>query len=458
MLRAERPRRQRAARRGMSMTTELDGRRVTVMGLGRFGGGAGVTRFLAGRGARVLVTDVLPAERLALPEIADLIEAGAVTTRLGGHDPSDFARCDLVVANPAVPRPWANPLLAAAERRGVPITTEIRLLVERLDRRRAIGVTGTAGKSTTTAMIGRVMEGARWRVHVGGNLGGSLLSRLDAIGPDDWVVLELSSAMLHWLGAGAGAGAHPGWSPRVAVLTNLAPNHLDWHGTLTHYALSKRNIFRYQEAGDAAIDPSVLGPGPAPRLSIPGAHNAGNARLAAAAAAAAAGVDQHEAEAALRGFAGLPHRLQLVAASEGRRFYNDSKSTTPQATQLAVDALGQPRTVHLVAGGYDKGIDLGAIAELAPKLAGLYTIGATGEALARAAAGGRAEYCRTLEAAASRALTRMGPGDALLLSPGCASWDQYENYEKRGEAFVRWVGENVYSYPNSARSSSSSPK
>lgn len=407
--------------------------RVTVMGLGRFGGGAGVARWLAAQGARVLVTDLLDAHALA-DSVATL--GGQVELRAGGHRIADFVTADVVVANPAVPRPWANRFLGAASAAGVTVTTEIRLLVERLDRRRVIGVTGTAGKSTTSAMIHHVLAGTARAAHLGGNIGGSLLEHLGAIGEGDWVVVELSSAMLWWLGAGAAHFGGTAWSPHVAVMTNLEPNHLDWHGSLEHYRDSKLGIFRHQRPGDAALRGEDLAPGPPVELAIPGAHNQRNAQLAVA-AAAAAGVGPHEAARALATFRGLPHRLQLVGEREGLRFYNDSKATTPQATCLAVGAFDDASRVHLVAGGYDKRIDLSAIAQMAPRLGGLYTIGATGEGLARAA--GHAEYCGTLEVAAGRALSRMRAGDVLLLSPGCASWDQFANYEERGEAFCRLV-------------------
>jgi UDP-N-acetylmuramoylalanine--D-glutamate ligase len=419
---------------------EPRGRRVTVMGLGRFGGGAGVAHWLAAGGARVLVTDLDPAARLgpALARIAPCVESGRVTLRLGGHDAADFAACDLVVVNPAVPRPWENPYLAAARGAGVEIATEIGLVVERLDRARVIGVTGTAGKSTTAAMIHHVLERCGEPALLGGNIGGSLLERLADLTPRHWIVLELSSAMLYWLDAGAGRDAQPGWSPGTAVLTNLAPNHLDWHGSVEHYRRCKEGIFRHQRAGDAAVRGPVCGPGSV-ALRVPGRHNQANARLAIA-AAAAAGIEPGRAAAALADFPGLPHRLQLVAERGGLRFYNDSKSTTPEATRLAVESFGDAGSVHLLAGGYDKQIDLSAIVDLAREVAGLYTLGATGRSLAEAAAGrGHAQFCDTLEGAAEQALARMKRGDVLLLSPGCASWDQYVNYEERGEAFCRWV-------------------
>ncbi|MEO1130329.1 MAG: Mur ligase family protein, partial [Planctomycetota bacterium] len=174
----------------------FDGARVTVMGLGRFGGGLGVTRWLAEQGADVLVTDLALAEQLddSIASIRDLIDDGSVELRLGGHNISDFTTCDVVIANPAVPKPWENRFLRAAEAAGIPITTEIRLTVERLPNRdHTIGVTGTAGKSTTSAMIAHLLRDQGKRVWLGGNIGGSLLANLHVMTGDDFVVLELSS-------------------------------------------------------------------------------------------------------------------------------------------------------------------------------------------------------------------------------------------------------------------------
>ncbi len=449
------------------------------MGLGRFGGGVGVVRWLAGQGAEVLVTDVEPADRLAgsLEQIHDLVDCGAVELHLGGHETRDFVACALVVANPGVHRPWENEYLRAAEAAGVSITTEIRLLVERLDRACTIGVTGTAGKSTTAAMIHHILRELGRPAHLGGNIGGSLLNDLYRIKPGDPVVLELSSFMLYWLGQGAGDPGAAGWSPSLAVMTNLTDNHLDWHGTTEHYAEAKRTICRYQETGHdhlvwaadgdharlagwaadgpaeaCSIAPRDPGADPWPidghlKLTVPGEHNRLNARLAVTAATIALGPEHDPSGATARrcaesldSFRGLPHRLQLVGEHGGLRFFDDSKSTTPQATCLAVGAFDDPSKVHLIAGGYDKGLDLSAIVELAPRLAGLYTIGATGRDLAEAVTGrAAAALCHTLEAAVQGAIVRGRRGEILLLSPGCASWDQYDNYEQRGEAFCLCV-------------------
>ncbi|UCD75090.1 MAG: UDP-N-acetylmuramoyl-L-alanine--D-glutamate ligase [Phycisphaerales bacterium] len=422
------------------------GQRVTLMGLGRFGGGGGAARWLAGQGASLLITDLCSEDQLAdsLADLSDLISNKDTQLRLGGHVESDFTDCDLVVANPAVPRPWENPYLLAAREAGIHITTEIRLLAERINRDRLIGVTGTAGKSTTAAMIHHILNRAGLPAHLGGNIGGSLLPRVSEIEHDDWIVLELSSAMLHWLGDGVGFSAASGWSPHVAVLTNLQPNHLDWHGTFEHYERSKHNIFRYQRPGDHQIttDPPPTGR-PLP-LRIPGQHNQVNGRFAVDVVSRAVGLCPIEAGELLADFPGLPHRLQLVAERGGMQFFNDSKSTTPQATVLAVRSFDEPQRVHLIAGGYDKGIDLRAISELTSEIAGLYTIGATGPQLAATAAdGSKAFQCETLDAAIERAMHRMGDRDILLLSPGCASWDQFDNYERRGEAYAASISSSI---------------
>lgn len=494
-------------------STEFAGKRVTVMGLGRFGGGVGVTRFLCDRGADVLVTDLEPADKLeqSVAKIRDLIDSGSVSLRLGEHNVSDFTTCDLVVVNPAV-KP-GNRFVRAAEAAGIEVTTEMRLLVQRLpNRQRTIGVTGSAGKSTVTAMIGHILgkvfsaadvsaapQGAGSPcVWVGGNIGVSLLPVIDEINDDDWVVLELSSFMLERLKKD---DHFPGWSPHIAVITNISPNHLDWHGSMEEYVAAKQAILEY------LISPCprpILGPGVLDQLLlqaenkqymsdrepggvhvgllIPGEHNQENAHLAIAVATHATHSEPPELAEVLADFPGLPHRLQLVAEHDGVRYFNDSKCTTPEAAKLAIQAFVEdrdaqngdsppekgdsPRFVHLILGGKDKGSDMQPLAAFASEhCKAIYTIGALGDTIAglvedaasRAvsdrpntcggvswpAESAEVVRCGELDRAVAEIRQRVKPGDVVLLSPACASWDQFENYEQRGQRFIERVTRHI---------------
>lgn len=453
------------------MTSGLRGKRVTVMGLGRFGGGVGVTRWLYAQGARPLVTDLRGPDELAdsLREID-----GIAALRLGRHEEADFRDTDVVVVNPAVPE--RSPYLAIARDAGVPITTEIDLFVERCPAR-TVGVTGSVGKSTVTAMIGHILGCCMTagRVHVGGNLGRSLLDDLPAIGGEDVVVLELSSFQL-------ARTPLVRWSPHVAVLTNVVPNHLDWHGTFAAYLAAKLNIIRFQ---DPARDHFILHDRPdlrrhvellygdlsgvwrygldgnAPRaviqesaavdcdnrivrwdglrLRVPGRHNLENA-AAALTVAYVLGIAPADAVQALASYQALPHRLALVCETGGVRYYDDSKSTTPEAAITAMNALEGPLLIIL--GGYDKGSDLSAVASAAAQRARFAAcIGQTGPrlvALVRAA-GGEAEAFESLQQAVEACRRRAEPGDSVLLSPACASWGMFRDYRERGQAFAHFA-------------------
>ncbi|MHC4788455.1 MAG: UDP-N-acetylmuramoyl-L-alanine--D-glutamate ligase [Planctomycetota bacterium] len=455
----------------------LRGKRVTLMGLGLFGGGEGAARFLMQQGATLTVTDLRPAEKLAAPlsRLKDL----PINYSLGEHASEDFVGADLVVANPAVPR--SNSFLHAAHRAGVPIASPMNLFLA-LCPAPIAAVTGSNGKSTTTALLAAMLRRGRGGVWLGGNIGGSLLPALSRIAPADLVVLELSSFQLE-------DAAVLGWSPHVAVVTNITPNHLDRHPNLSHYAQAKRQIVRQQGPADFAVlnarDQALRGwaraglPGQAvyfdsapqsgalldgvsllgdrllwrsgsrhevicrrAEVPLPGRHNVENA-MAAAAAARCLGTDALQVRQGLCSFVGLEHRLELVGEHDGVRFYNDSYSTTPAAAVAAVESFAGPLT--LIAGGYDKKIDLSPLARAAGASVKVFVaMGQTGPRLASAVRResgrlGRSvlvlEGIRTLEEAVRAAAEVSMPGWSVLFSPGCASYDMFENYEDRGQRF-----------------------
>ncbi len=418
------------------------------MGLGLYGGGIGATRYVLDHGAsHVCVTDKRSKKELADPirQLSDHLHqtdgnVDRLSFRLGEHQFEDFEHTDIVIANPAIPHPWDNPYLLHARKHAIPITTEIRLLTETIPNTvNVIGITGSAGKSTTASLTYHMLQQNDFNTIFGGNIGGSLLGT--PIDGKVVVVLELSSAMLYWLGAGIGYDDASAWYPTVGVITNISPNHLDWHQTFEHYRQCKEQVAQSPHATATVVRGEMLAAAAfdsrrqAFQLRIPGAHNQQNAVVAAAACAAACNITESQAIEAAKTFYGLPHRLELVHTSKaGQRFYNDSKSTTPEATELAVQAFDDPKRVHLIVGGYDKKIDLALLAALAPTLGGFYTIGTTGRFLATTANTG---YDESLKAAVHRAANHMGPGDILLLSPGCASWDQFTNFEARGQAFTK---------------------
>ncbi len=435
--------------------TSWVGRRVLVMGLGRFGGGVGVARYLADRGAAVTVTDLADANDLR-DSVAALGDR-SIELRLTEHRVEDFTSADIIVVNPAVdPRPGKNEYVEAARQAGVPFTTEMRLLVESLPADvKTIAVTGSTGKSTVVTMIGHILEHARsseaGRVWVGGNLGGSLLQSLNDVTAGDVVVLELSSFMLDWLGDAA-------WSPNVAAVTNVTPNHLNRYNAFADYVASKQTVFDLQSGDDARavltgnaaalLTPRIQhielindtdGLPDIPQLPVPGRHNLINAHLAIAACRDLCDADQ--AAAALSTFTGLPHRTQLVCEYNGVLFYNDSKATTPDATYPALSGFA-PGIVHLILGGSDKGVDLNPLVGFAAlHCRAIYTVGQTGESIAQVADAGDAEVvrCDTVDAAVEHAVRRVRRGDVVLLSPACASHDQFPHYAARGDAFTAAV-------------------
>lgn len=428
----------------------LDGCKVTVVGLGRFGGGVGVTRWLVGQGAKVTVSD--SASATSLQDSINALQDLDVTFHIGNHCEDDILQADLLVVNPAVPK--EADILRLAQQNEIPRTSEINLFLERCPAR-VIGITGSVGKSTTTAMTGEILS-KRYRTFVGGNIGGSLLGELDKMTADDVVVLELSSFQLEDLPIIAK-------SPCVALVTNLAPNHLDRHGTIDAYAACKKNIYKFQTADDLLIlngeDETVSqwaadAPGRVEKfdlaasepfdLAVPGKHNQQNAQ-AAWAIAKEFGVTRDEAQEALSTFRGLPHRLEYVAQKNGLRFFNDSKCTTPGGACVALEAF-EPNEVVILLGGYDKGASFSELAEVALQCAyGVVAFGATrGEIFAAIEKKRDNEELRTASVAdlphAFKEAVALAPENGVvLLSPACASYDQFDNYEKRGELFTELV-------------------
>ena len=443
----------------------LKGQRVTVMGLGLFGGGMGAVRFLVREGAVVTVTDLRPEKDLRASVRA--LNGLPISFKLGGHEETDFRNADLIVANPAVPR--SSQYLKIAESAGIPITSEICLFVQRCPAP-IIGVTGSSGKTTTTSLLGEMLKQKDKRTRIGGNIGGSLLDELGRLHADIPVVLELSSFQLDRLG-------DLPWSPHIAVITNFAPNHIDVHGSLQAYRKAKQQIVMHQTKGDWTIVNgedtevshwadagqrvvfAVEGGGDifvrdgkiqhaiggkahtvcsVDTISLRGRHNLANA-LAATGAAIISGVSEKNIAEVLQTFQGVPHRLEQVAEVNGVLYVNDSIATSPDRTRTALMAFDKP--IVLIAGGYDKGIsfdDLGMAIE--EKVAHLILMGETGDAIATTAKGKTAIHrVENLEEAMDCATGLAQSGDVVLLSPASASYDQFRNFEERGQRFREWV-------------------
>jgi UDP-N-acetylmuramoylalanine--D-glutamate ligase len=342
------------------------------------------------------------------------------------HDLSLLDGVDVVVKSPGVP--GDAPLVGAARDRGVPVWSEVELGYRLLPDARFVGVTGTNGKTTTTELLGAVFRAAGRDVAVAGNVGTPLTSVRRA----DWVVCELSSFQLEDVES---------FACEVAVLLNLEPDHLDRHGSFEAYRDAKLRIF---ERARAAVVPRGSGlPGvefsaddelPAEPL-VRGRHNRENAAAATAAARVAGIADEHIAEALLT-FPGVPHRLELVAEIDGVRYVNDSKATNVAAAVRALEAYRDER-VHLILGGSPKGEDFRPLAAaIGGNVRSIHLIGAEGPRLTELVDGHEDD---TLERAVDHARSLARPGEVVLLSPACASFDQFENFEQRGEAFRRLV-------------------
>jgi UDP-N-acetylmuramoylalanine--D-glutamate ligase len=440
---------------------EIAGKNFLVIGLARTG--IACVRFLARRGANVWINDRRRAQDLA-PEITGL--AGLdISWRLGGEDAAWLDGTDCVVTSPGVPR--ENLLLQEAQRRGIPVLSEIELAY-RFFGAPVAAITGTNGKSTTTTLVGEMIRASGQRVFVGGNLGPPFVGALDR--DWDWGVLEISSFQLEWIEQ---------FRPRIAVLLNVSEDHLDRYASLADYRAAKARIFERQGDADVAVlnrdDPlvwqtrgeikaRVVSFGAAEtsqgafaaageivwrdgageerfslaRARLQGAHNLEN-MMAAVAAAKSAGVPAAAIQQTLESFPGLEHRLEFVREKDGVRYYNDSKGTNVGAVVKSLASFNQP--VILLAGGVDKG---GDYAPLAPgvkqKVRRLVLFGAAKEIIARAL-GSLTEtvIVEDLPTAVRNAAAHARSGDVVLLSPACSSFDQFRNYAERGQAFKALV-------------------
>jgi UDP-N-acetylmuramoylalanine--D-glutamate ligase len=479
----------------MAMRKEdFAGKTVLVMGLGRFGGGVDAAEFAVHAGAKVIVTDLAARQQLG-DSIEKLKKCPGIEFHLGSHEPVDFKNADMVIANPAVP--GKNRFLEIARRANRLVTSQINIFFE-LCPAKIIGITGANGKSTTTALTAHLLRGTRdkhviaslplmgeakqsqttqcaerstqyEKVWLSGNIGNQpLLTILDQINSKDLVVLELSSFQIEQL-------AEIGKAPDIALLTNLTPNHLDRYGTFENYCASKENIFKFQKLDENCPAVSIFNAEDKiaaewfekykndegrmcikfsaddvkeelrNRYNLPGRANLSN--LAAASAIAKHfGVSDESIKKSLPDFKALPHRLKLVDEINGVRWYNDSKATTPEGAITALEAFDNP--IILIAGGYDKHLPFDKLAKkIIQKSKAAILIGQTAQQIAKAIEEKlktqnsklKTAIANSLSEAVTLAQSLAEPGDIVLLSPACASYDMFENYEQRGKEFTKLV-------------------
>ena len=383
-------------------------------------------------------------------------QARGVDRREGDDSPAALEHVHTVVKSPGVPA--EAPVIAAARERGLAVLGEVEF-AWRLIPNEFIAVTGTNGKTTTTELIGHIHREAGLAVVVAGNVGTALSSFVGRLADDATVVCEVSSFQLE---------DAVEFAPEGAVLLNLAPDHIDRHGTFEAYSAAKLRVFAHQGNDDVAVAPLGLGiedlggcarrvcfgDGPqaelsdragqlwwadepllgVEELSLRGLHNRRNA-MAAAAICLARGIDPDAVRSALRTFAGVEHRLEEVATIDGVVYVNDSKATNVASALVALESFDAP--IRLILGGRGKGEDYAPLrAPVADRCSGVYLIGEEADALGAVVDG---ERCETLERALDAAATAARPGEVVLLSPACTSFDQFDDYEARGRAFKEMV-------------------
>jgi UDP-N-acetylmuramoylalanine--D-glutamate ligase len=451
---------------------DLEGKRVLVIGLAR--SGQAVARFLAGVGAMVTGTDIKQEADLDGESLSEL-RALSVNLVTGVYAEVQEEQYDLAVVSPGVP--LTIPPVETAERLGIPVWSELELAA-RFVREPIIAVTGTNGKTTTTALTGYIFQQAGRRVLVAGNIGIPLIREVERAGEQgfgvDYWILEVSSFQLE---------RSLEFHPHIAVFLNLTPDHLDRHTTLEEYGRVKERVFANQGPEDLAVlnldDPWVAnhihgltarecwfstqrvpagGIGvadgsivyetggarqvlcPVQDVRIPGRHNLENA-LAAAAAALLSGIDCQTIAAALSTFPGVPHRLEPAGVLGGVKYVNDSKGTNPESVLKALDSFQEP--IILIAGGKPKGSDFTRLAgRIRSRVKALILMGQAAPQIEQAvrAAGYTAIWNEaSLEGCVRTAARLAAPGDLVLLSPACASWDMFRDYEERGDLFKKLV-------------------
>ncbi|HSI97185.1 MAG TPA: UDP-N-acetylmuramoyl-L-alanine--D-glutamate ligase [Gaiellaceae bacterium] len=417
----------------MSEAGELRGLHVLVVGLARSGSAA--SEALVARGAVVRGYD-----RDESLDVGRLRELG-VEVHTGREEETLLQGIDLVVKSPGVP--GEMPLVITARAREIPVWSEIELGT-RLLSNPLLGVTGTNGKTTTSELLGAMFRAAGRPVEVAGNVGRPLTSLDGVVGSDAWIVCELSSFQLEDVET---------LRPKIAILLNLEPDHLDRHGSFEWYADAKLRIFELQTEDDTAVIPRGFDPipGGARRMEfhvddplpaeprMPGLHNRENA-AAATAAARAAGIEDDAIAEALRTFPGVPHRIELVRELRGVRYVNDSKATNVAAALRAL-ASYPDAPLHVILGGRGKAEPYEPLAEALEAEDRAYLIGEAAVEIGRSLSEARVPFvqCGYLASALAEAAQAAAPGDVVLLSPACASFDQFDDFEARGDAFRHLV-------------------
>ena len=448
---------------------DLNNKRVLVVGLGKSGVASAL--FMKKRGAKVTVSDTKSGDELR-NEIPVLLDNG-ITVETGGHGDRTFRGQDLIVVSPGVP--VDAPALVQARSLGEPVIGEVELAAQFLPGP-LVAITGSNGKTTTTTLAGEIMAAAGFRTLVGGNIGTPAISFAERATPETVIVLEISSFQLETIQT---------FRPKVAVVLNVTPDHLDRHRTFEIYVDAKSRIFENQQPSDFAVlnadDPTCASLASRTRaqvfwfsrhkevaqgawvrdgnvvfrdsqgqteilqvsdIPLKGAHNLENV-LAAVCAGVLMGCTPEKIREAVRNFKAVEHRLEFVATVNGVDYYNDSKATNVDATIKALESF--PAHIHLILGGKDKGSDYTVLNDLLrQRVKRVYTIGAAAakvesQIVSSKSGGPEVVHAETLENAIRKAHAVAKPGDIVLLAPACASFDQFKSYEHRGRTFKEIV-------------------